>query len=109
MAEEEKIDVGDPKQVKKRKTKAQLVQEEQAEQLRGILATYGGRAFIWRLLSSCGMHHAAVGGTNDVFRSEGRRDVGLELEEEVWTVHPEMYILMMNDAISRDTKTREKG
>jgi len=40
-------DVGDKEQVKKRKSKAQLEQERQDEDLRKVLETYEGRSFIW--------------------------------------------------------------
>ncbi len=105
---EEAEDVGDVKQVKEKKSAVKLAREREIAELHAILGTYGGRAFIWRLLEQCGVYQAASTDPHGIFRSEGKRDVGLWALEEVFTSDPAAYTIMRNEAVSRETSTRGK-
>lgn len=103
MAEEKlPFDAGDPKNVGKRKTKAQLNREREVEELRVVLSTKGGRNVIWRLLSMTTLFHSPVGDTNDIMRAIGGQDIGREFLAEVFTSDPGSYILMQQEAKERD-------
>jgi hypothetical protein len=96
-------DVGDVKQVKQRKTKAQLAQERKDEELREILSTEGGRYFVWRLMSECHMYGSVS--HQDPMRMaqlSGMRDVGLAIMEELMTSHPSIYPTMVLEAKERE-------
>jgi hypothetical protein len=105
---DETVDVGDEKQVKTRKTAMQLRRENEVENLRAILKTAGGRAFIWLLLEQCGIYQSAAGDPYEVARGEGKRDIGLWAMNEVFTSDPQAYTIMRNEAVSRDTKKKGK-
>jgi len=108
MTNKKPFDAGDEKQVKENKTNHALVRQQEIEELKFILSTYGGRAFIWRLLSKCGVYRAASGDPYEVARGEGKRDIGLWTIEELFTSAPEAYTIMRNEAASRDAKQKGK-
>ena len=80
-------DVGDPKQVKAKKSKHQLAREQEIADLHAILQTYGGRAFIWRVLEQCELYRAAPGGSE----ADGTA-----------------YSKMRDEAVTRQTKQKGK-
>ncbi len=90
-------DTGDERDVRAKKKAFELAQEREVEELRQILQTRGGRAFIWRTLSKCGVFKAPLTHALETFRELGRRDVGLELFKEVLTSDAEAYIIMMRE------------
>ena len=101
----ELLDAGDEYQVYEQQKLAGLVREREVEELRVLLTSRGGRAFIWRLLEYCGTYHAAPGELQDMARFEGRRDVGLWLVNECFTSDAEAYTLMRQEVnIAHDGK-----
>lgn len=106
-------DVGDERQVRVNFTKAQLARNQELEDLRAILETYGGRAYIWRILVNCGVKGDNVLGfdaENMYWTSfhAGKRDLGIALEKEVFTTDQEAYTMMHKEAVSRDTSRTRK-
>lgn len=95
-------DVGNPAEVKERKTKTELSREREIEELRQLLETYGGRSYIWRLLDMCGVYKTSFTGNSTTFFNEGRRDIGLRILEELFEASPNVYTLMRSEAIERD-------
>ena len=103
-------DVGDPKQVKIKKTKHKLTREQELEELRALVSTAGGRAFLWRLLATCKISTFGFCGDNDYLNNlEGRRSVGAWVIEEVDEADPRAYSRMRDEAASRDAKLKLKG
>ena len=101
MAEEIVEDTGDEKQVKAKKTAHELRRDREVEETKALLSTYGGRSFMWRLLTECGVYHQAPGSVDEVLRFEGKRDVGLWTINEVFTADPKAYTIMRNEASQR--------
>lgn len=96
------LDVGDARQVDAAKTKVQIAREREIQELKEILETYGGRAFVWRILAECGLQRGVPMVTNEAFRDIGKKDVGQWLLNEVFTSVPNVYILMRQEAQERD-------
>lgn len=96
------IDTSSVEQVKKRKSKAQLHQEQDRNDLEVVLSTVGGRNVLWKVLTSCGIYKSSYDGdpTATVFR-EGRRAVGLELLATILTTSPQAYADMSLEATKR--------
>ena len=94
-------DVGDVKQVKKKKSAVKLKRDQEIEEFYQILNTYGGRAFIWRLIEQCGVYNAASPDLTMMTRGEGSRDIGLWVLNEVFTSKPEAYTIMRKEAVIR--------
>ena len=106
----EGYDAGDPKHVKKRKTKVQLAEEAVQEDLRVVGSTPAGRRFLWRLLAETGIHHSVPQSDHGhMSRSEGKRDIGLEVTAWMHEADPKLYLLMQREAVSRDAKAKEEG
>lgn len=101
MAEEVVEDTGDEQKVKIKKTAHELRRDRELEETRKLLQTYGGRAFVWRLLSVCGVYNQAPGSSDDIARFEGKRDIGLHILNEVFTSDPNAYTIMRNEASER--------
>jgi len=102
-------DVGDPKKVKIRKTKHQLAREQELEELRALVETSGGRAFLWRLLEQCKISTFGFCGDNDYLNNlEGRRSVGGWVIEEVDAAHPKAYSIMRDEAVLRNSRKEGK-
>ena len=102
--EEVPFDVGDERQVSKRKTKAELERERQVEELRVILSTEGGRNVVWRVLAMSQIFNSPPADTNDAFRMVGRQDLGRELLNEIFTSDKDAFILMQTEGNERDSK-----
>lgn len=93
------LDVGDVEQLSVRKTAASLQRDKELEDLRTVLATNAGKAFLWRLLGECGIyrisaHEGAI----------GKRALGLWLIEELSKVRPDAYIELQIEALSEKLK-----
>ena len=99
-------DVGSETQVTKRKSKAQLALETKQEFQRQVLETRAGRAFVWELLTLCGIYRSSYTGneTGTVYQ-EGRRSIGLEMLGEINAIRPHIHVQMMDEAISREKET----
>lgn len=91
-------DVGDQKQVKKKKKKHQLVREGQLEEIRHILSTPYGRRFLWRVLIQCGMNKTLSGQTElGMAIMSGKRDMGLWLLGEINEADKNGYIKLIQE------------
>lgn len=108
MTEEKPIDTGDEKQVKTRKATHTLAREKEVAEFHELLQTYGGRSFLWRLISECGLHHSAPHDMVEAYRLDGRKDIGIWVENEIFTVDPTAYTIMRNEAVSRSENLKGK-
>lgn len=101
MAEDEPkpFDAGDEKQVRKRKTKAQLAREREVEELRVLLKTKPGRDLLWRVLSQCKIYtFDFLPDGNQLYFDHGKRSIGGWLLQEVFTADAGAYTLMQSEA-----------
>ena len=101
-------DVGDEKQVREKKTRHQLVREQQLAELHALLQVPGGRAFIWRLLIECRISSFGFSG-EDLIKAEGSRKVGAWVIEEVDAADPRAYSIMRDEVASREVKEKGKN
>ena len=98
-------DLGDKKTVEKRKTKLELRSIQQNEDLRAILATPGGRRFLWRLLEQTGMYVSSYQGEERALPAiyrEGMRSLGLWSIGEISSADPGAYALMRSEAVTQE-------
>ncbi len=94
-------DVGDPKQVKKRKTKQQLRREREVEYTKRVLATIEGRDVMWRLLEVAGLYHTSFNEASPHTTSfrEGKRQIGLWTLAEMNEADPLAFQRMQQEHI----------
>lgn len=100
MSETEE-DVGNEEQVKAKTSKRKSKRDQELDDLRVILSTHGGRAFIWRLLGKCGVYKISFTGNSTTFFNEGKRQIGLQLLDEVFEADPNVFTKMQNEAVER--------
>lgn len=83
---------------------------QEVEDLRGILATYGGRSFVWSLLADCGVYADTHRGehTHDAAYVSGKRAIGLSLIEKVFTADPNAYTVMRLESSDRAKLEQER-
>jgi len=96
------VDVGDAGQVKRRKSKADLKRERDLYEMKELLSTEGGRAFIWRLLECCGMRQEISIHPQASLVGIGRQHIGRWVENEVFTSDLDAYTLMHREAKERE-------
>jgi hypothetical protein len=97
------VDVGDERQYKERKTKAQIAAEKELAELREVLATPGGRYFVWRLLTKCGIYASTP--IDDALRlaaAAAKANLGKWLMGEIFSASPESYAVMQTEAQERE-------
>jgi hypothetical protein len=101
------MDTGDEKQVKEKKAVHQLEREKEVAELHAILQTYGGRAFIWRMMTEAKIHEFGYCGDNNMLNNmEGRRRIGAWVLAEVMDADSKAYTLMWSEAENRDQGPR---
>lgn len=109
MEKEIPIDTSDEEQVGSRVKTWELANQREREEVATLMRTYGGRAFIWRLLTRCKVNSFGYCGDNNYLNNiEGRRWIGGGIMEEVLTAAPKEYIIMRDDAVSRDAARKGK-
>ena len=103
MSDPEIYNAGDEAQVKGRGRKADLARRRELDDLKQVMSSAAGRRLVWRALGYCGVHRSSFS-TNAIQMSysEGRRNVGLWLESEVMEVSPEHYLLMQQEAFTKE-------
>lgn len=89
-------------EVKKRRDDVLSRYEERKRgDVRRVLATAEGRRFIWRILCEGRIHHTCFDlNALQMAYHEGRRDIGLFIENEVLQAKPETLEQMRTEAVS---------
>lgn len=83
-----------------------LMREHQlADDFRGIMATDGGRRFVWFMLQESGCFRATpVDNHAEMAYREGRRNWGLMLISKIQTDCPHQYQVMTNESTIKSDK-----
>lgn len=78
---------------------AKLARQVEANDVKAVMATPQGRRVVRRWLAAAGIHRSTFApGAPDVSAyNEGRRALGLQIEEEVARHSPDHYLLMLNE------------
>ena len=95
----------DPQQVKKAAKEDKIKDVISNSNLRFVMESKSGRAFLWELLSSCNMFNTSMTGDNYTFFLEGQRTVGLQLIPRMVAVSPKLYMLMQTENIEDDIES----
>ncbi len=69
----------------------------EADDLRWLVSDKRGRRILARLIRSTGVNQRSHTGNSETFFREGRRSVGIELQERLEADHFEEYILMLKE------------
>lgn len=72
--------------------------EKQAQDIRDVMATEGGRRVIYKLLERAGLYRCSFNGqSNQTIFNEGGRNQGLMLLSDVTQYAPTSYQLMLKE------------
>ena len=96
----------DPEMVERVRQFEKMWDQQDVDDLQKVLSTRGGRGAIWRILELCGIYDG-IPTDQDILRNLGKRDVGLQLQQWVFTSDDMAYTLMQNEAFSRSEKQKE--
>lgn len=96
-------DLSNPAEVDMAGEAAALRMREEKVFLKELLDTYSGRAFMWMLLQQAGTDDDISYGEAPMAtaRQLGKRSIGLWAQNLVFTISPEVYIIMRREAIDR--------
>lgn len=87
----------DENKVKADSNKSRMKQDQDVTDLCEILATVGGRRFVWRYLEACRVFSTSMTGNSYTYFNEGQRNIGLKLLSEVNSASPEALTIMMKE------------
>ena len=94
--------------VRKRRRKKKLAEQDDDEYLLKVLATYEGRAVLWKQCAGVFTTSFAGAGYNDVTNfNEGKRQIALGLYLDIERVSPNAALLMRQEAVSRETNQED--
>lgn len=93
------FDPNDQKQVQDRARSAKDRQKELDGAIKAIMAHKQTRAWMWDLLSACGLYRmsARAGDPHMTYFHEGERNVGLRLLVQLQRACPELYATMTEE------------
>lgn len=92
---------GDPQQVKTARRLEARREQFTIDMLVATMSQPSGRAFIWELLSRCGVFSSIYRQSSEIYYLAGRQDVGHELLELCTTASKDLYLLMESEARNR--------
>lgn len=101
-------DYGDENQVAELKKKFKSKDEVDNELLRAVLATYAGRAVVWRLLSDCSLFEsvAIVNDMAHMAASQARQNFGKTLMLRMLTASVGSFNIARDEAIAREERSK---
>ncbi|HZX69759.1 MAG TPA: hypothetical protein VFE77_02990 [Rhodanobacter sp.] len=85
------------------KRRYELERTQEDEDLRAIVRTTAGRAFLWSLFTMCGLYADDFRGedTHSMARATGKRSIALKVIENLFTADPHAYTLIRDQAMAR--------
>lgn len=105
MNDEDPIDLAaQSERDEKRKRIERLVRGQQETDFKWLMDSVQGRRFVWRLLDKAGVFRSTYRHDNEMVLLEGMRNMGLLLIDEINSLCPEKYQLMVKE--QRDNAER---
>ena len=94
----------DEEAVAEREKQIDLEIKKQDLEFQEVMSTKAGRNVVWQFLCMARLYNTPAGDTNDIMRAIGRQDMGREIQSKVFTLSPEMYMIMVSEGDERDKK-----
>lgn len=92
---ENDYDAGDQKKQAKKEAKAKVRRDEELDFWRAVLATYEGRAVLWKALERCKIFRFGFTGDSNLLHfNEGERSIGGWVMDELFSSDPTAYAKM---------------
>ena len=99
MSRKPAFNAADPDQVDAARRTERMKREQEAADIKALLADPAGRRVLWRLLDHCGVFRSSFTGhgARDAF-NEGTRNVGLFLMAEITGADPDAFVTMLKES-----------
>lgn len=94
----------DAEQVAKGKSKEDARRFEELNDLRGILATPGGRRFMWRMLGKCRVFESIYHASALIHYNSGQQDIGHFVMAEIVDARADALLEMMQESKQAEEK-----
>lgn len=92
------MDTSDPKTHRQLKQRQKLAETERSLTIKAVMASKGGRAWIYDMLSRAHIFSSSIGQTPYLtYFAEGERNQGLQLLAEVEAASPELMTQMLQE------------
>lgn len=98
------INAANPDQINAAGDRERMSDKTIKEDLSWIMSEQRGRRWMLWLLGQTGMDKISWTGNSETFFREGSRNVGLLLKSKIDEVSPDLYILMLQEQLSRSKK-----
>ncbi len=108
MYQEEGYDPTDEKHVELAQKADADRYEEKMRDVREVLSKPSGRRLFWGYLSECGIFKSSFTGNNTTFFNEGKREIGLQLLNDLTEAVPEAFLLMQREEAERNAREKNK-
>lgn len=103
-------DASNRKDIRRAEKEAAFAERQRGEVLTNLMATTSGRAYIWNELGAAHIFSTSL--SLDAIQmafSEGERNMGLRLLNNVLDYCPDEFILMMREQNARDSARQQPG
>jgi hypothetical protein len=74
-----------------------LTLQTEQEDFKWLMGNKRGRRIVWRLLERTGVYRSSFTGNSETFFREGMRNVGLALLDQVHTITPDQFAVMLKE------------
>lgn len=91
------FDAGDAESVGRKKADANARALRKREALRRLLSDPAGREWVWDLLADCYIFGTTYTGNAETYFREGKRNVGLQVLDEMHKAAPDSFANMMKE------------
>lgn len=86
-----------------------LTMQEQ-DDLKNVMQSVSGRAFIWRILDKeSGLHKSVYTGNASTYYNMAKQDLGRDIQDDILIVCPELYQKMRNEGKQRQEREEREN
>lgn len=83
---------------------------QQQDDLKNVMQTVSGRAFIWRILDKeSGLHKSVYTGNASTYYNMGKQDLGRDIQDDILIVCPELYLKMRTEGKQRQESEEKQN
>lgn len=104
MQPHDPLDLGAQEQAKgRRDARAKLIQQNEEDDFKWLMASKRGRRIVWRYLEQTGVHQLSFNPNSmQMAFNEGRRSFGNRLLAQIHELCPEQYTVMLSEQKKHD-------
>jgi hypothetical protein len=98
---------GQEKAISEAGERNKLALQTEQEDFKWLMGNKRGRRIVWRLLERTGVYRSSFTGNSETFFREGMRNVGLMLLDQIHTITPDQFAVMLKE--QKDVRNADDG